>query len=234
MSHVRSIAGAAAGLGALLLFVQPVLAAYKSMPSQGIDLSGRWQLNAALSDDAEALLQKRLDEERKERAAWERRAREAGVLMPPPDVEANGEAPPPPQPDRNRRSARERYLDTLRQMLGISNTLQIAQSGTTVQIVSEVDSRRFEAGSRSQVSMPQGELADSDVGWDGEWFVIERKASRGPRVVEKYRWLKKTDQLESRLAWSGDSPLAGIKVKRIYDRVVGAVAPPNAELGPVK
>jgi hypothetical protein len=97
-----------------------------------------------------------------------------------------------------------------------------------------VDSRRFEAGSRSQVSMPQGELADSDVGWDGEWFVIERRASRGPRVIEKYRWLKKTDQLESRLAWSGDSPLAGIKVKRIYDRVVGAVAPPNAELGPVK
>lgn len=217
----------------MLLLAPPAFAAYKATSSKNVDLSGRWQLNAALSDDAEALLQQRLERERKERAVWEKRARDAGMLMLPPDQAAD-DAPAAPPRDRSRRSARERYLDTLRQMLGISSTLEIKQSGANLQIVSEVDSRSFEAGTRSQVSMPQGELADSDVGWDGEWFVIERKVSRGPRMVEKYRWLKKTDQLESRLAWSGDSPLAGIKVRRIYDRVIGAVVPPNADLGPVK
>lgn len=231
MSQVRWTAGTAAGLSVLLLLGVPACATYEVTSSQGVDLSGRWQLNAALSDDAEALLQQRLERERKERAVWERRARDAGVLMPPPDPSAANDAPPR---DRSRRSARERYLDSLRQMLGISSTLEIKQSGANVQIVSKVDSRRFEAGTRSQVSMPQGELADSAVGWDGDWFVIEREVKRGPRVVEKYRWLKKTDQLESLLAWKGEGPLAGIKVRRIYDRVVGAVVPPNADLGPVR
>lgn len=232
MSQVRWTAGVIAGLGALLLLAAPAFAAYKATSSKGVDLSGRWQLNAALSDDAEALLQRRLERERKEQAAWEKRARESGMLPPPPDLGADASAAPPRDPAR--RSARQRYLDTLRQMLGISDTLEITQSGANLQIVSEVDSRRFEAGTLSQVSMPQGELADSEVGWDGDWFVIERDAKRGPRVVEKYRWLKKTDQLESRLVWRGDSPLAGIKVRRIYDRVVGAVPPPNAALGPVR
>lgn len=219
----------------LLLFAQSAFAAYKPISAKGVDLSGRWQLNVAASDDAEALLQQRLERERKERAVWERRARDAGVSMPlPPDQDAANDAPAAPPRERSRRSARERYLDTLRQMLGISGTLEIKQSGANLQIVSAVDSRRFEAGTRSQVSMPQGELADSEVGWDGEWFVIERRAKGGPRMVEKYRWLKKTDQLESRLAWSGESPLAGIKIRRLYDRVVGTVVPPNAELGPVK
>ncbi len=233
MSQVRWIAGASAGLGALLLLAAPAFAAYKATSSQGVDLSGRWQLNAAASDDAEALLQQRLERERKERAAWDRRARDAGMMMPPPDQDAANDAPPAP-PDRARRSSRERHLDTLRQMLGISSALDIKQSGANLQIVSEVDSRRFEAGTRSQVSLPQGELADSEVGWDGEWFVIKRLTKNGPRVVEKYRWLKKTDQLESRLAWSGEGELAGIKVRRIYDRAVGPVVLPNAELGPVK
>ena len=234
MSQVRWTAGTAAGLSVLLLLAVPACAAYKVTSSKGVDLSGRWQLNAALSDDAEALLQQRLERERKERAVWERRARDAGMLMPPPDQSAANAAPASPPRDRSRRSARERYLDGLRQMLGISSTLEIKQSGANLQIVSEVDSRRFEAGTRSQVSMPEGELADSEVGWDGDWFVIEREVKRGPRVVEKYRWLKKTDQLESLLAWKGEGPLAGIKVRRIYDRVIGAGVPPNADLGPVK
>ena len=119
-------------------------------------------------------------------------------------------------------------------MLGISDTLQITQSGATIDIVSQVDTRRFEAGSRSQVSMPSGELADSAVGWEGPWFVIERRAKRGPRVIEKYRWLKKTDQLESQLAWGGESPLAGITVHRIYDRMLTAPPPPDPDSGPVR
>lgn len=228
-------------LGAgLLLLASTAFAAYDAASSQGVNLSGHWKLNAALSDDAEKMLQQRLDEERKERERWMRRAREANPLgIPPlgepePQSGTEADAGPAPATQRPPQRQRNRRNEELRRMLVISDTLAITQSGAKIDIVSQVDSRNFEAGTRSQVSMPQGELADSDVGWDGQWFVIERKAYKGPRVVEKYRWLKKTDQLESMLAWSGDTPLAGIKVRRIYDRIVGSVAPPDPARGPVK
>lgn len=238
-SSVIRIKASVMGLAAsLLLLGSTAFAAYDAVSPKGVDLTGHWKLNAALSDDAEKMLQQRLDQERKEREKWLRRMREDNVLgLPPlgepgPEPAAEGSsAAPPNQPARQRRNRRDAQL---RAMLGISDTLAITQAGAKIDIVSQVDSRRFEAGSRSQVSMPQGELADSRVGWDGQWFVIDRKASKGPRVVEKYRWLKKTDQLESLLAWSGDSPLAGIKVKRVYDRVIGDVPPPDPANGPYR
>lgn len=216
------------------------MADYAATSSRGVDLTGHWKVNAALSDDAEAALQKRLDEERKRREAFMRRAREEGELFPPPDPDDDPSGPPvaqearpgPPPPGRS--NMRKRRDDELRKMLGISSTLEIVQTGSRIAMDSQVDSRRFEAGVRSQVSMPQGELADSNVGWDGDWFVIDRKARGGPRVVEKYRWLKKTDQLESVMSWSGETVLAGIKVRRIYDRMAGAPPPPDPGQGPIK
>jgi hypothetical protein len=51
-------------------------------------------------------------------------------------------------------------------------------------------------------------------------------------VTEKYRWLKKTDQLESILSWGGDTILSGIKVHRIYDRMSQPPPAPDPEQGP--
>lgn len=224
----------------LLSAIGVATADYAATSSRGVDLSGHWKVNAALSDDAERLLQKRLDEERKRREAFMRRAREEGELFPPPDPDDDPSNPTaasearPNSPPPGRSNMRKRRDDELRKMLGISETLEIAQAGSRIAMDSQLDARRFEAGTRSQVSMPQGELADSNVGWDGEWFVIDRRARRGPRVVEKYRWLKKTDQLESVMSWSGDSVLAGIKVRRIYDRMASAPPPPDPGQGPIK
>lgn len=228
----------ASAAAAALLAATVCLAAFDAAPPKGVDLSGHWRVNTALSDDPEKMLQQRIDEDRKRYEQWMRKARENNPLGIPPLDEppaptAGTEAAPPPAANPPAQRSRNRRDEELRKMLGISDTLDITQSGAKVDIVSAVDSRRFEAGTRSQVSMPQGELADSQVGWDGQWFVIERRARRGPRMVEKYRLLK-NGQLESQLAWSGDSPLAGMKVRRIYDRIVGNLAPPNPALGPVK
>ena len=76
------------------------------------------------------------------------------------------------------------------------------------------------------MSMPEGQLADSNVGWDGEWFVIERRVRRGPRVVEKFRLLK-TGQLEYLMNWGGDTELAGIKTRRVFDRAAMRRRPPR-------
>jgi len=221
----------------LLCFATASCAAYKATAPQGVSLSGNWQVNPARSDDAEAMLQEHLAELRAERERYMRRETPTNSLgIPPPGMPSlppEEEAAPPPSHDQPQKR-RPRRNDNLRRMLNISDTLVIAESGPTIDIESQLDTRRFEAGSHSQISLPTGELADSYVGWDGEWFVIERKARKGPRVTEKYRYLRKTDQLESQISWGGNSLLAGIKVHRIYDRMASPPPKRDPELGPVR
>jgi hypothetical protein len=209
-------------------------AAYDPLPKRGADLSGNWLLNAGLSDDAEAMLQERLEEERQRYMRWRReeeRARPPGV---PPDPDA--EQPPPEASTRapTQRPWQKRRDENYRRMLGITNSLVIRQDGTKLDITSAQESRRIEAGLRSQVSMPEGQLADSNAGWDGEWFVIDRRVRKGPRVVEKFRIVRKTGQLEYLMTLSGDTELSGMKVRRIFERTTGAVAPADPARGPVR
>ncbi|HEY5807593.1 MAG TPA: hypothetical protein VIT67_06480 [Povalibacter sp.] len=230
-------ARACAAVAVLLLAAIPCLAASKADPPPGTELTGYWRLNTALSDDPEQLLQKRLEEARKERERWMRRSGRADPLgIPPPGEPLPGAevAPPPPPQNRPQQRPRNRRLEELRRMLDISDTLTIKQSGARVEIVSEVNANSFDAGTKSQISLPQGELADQRVGWEGPWFVVERRASRGPTMSYRFRPLKKTDQIESILSWGGDSPLEGIKVHRIYDRMLTPPPPPDPDRGPVR
>jgi hypothetical protein len=204
--------------------------AYDAASSRAVDLSGVWKLDAAASDDPQRMLDERLAKERELRQRWRRQEESMRPRGAPPDLESSQEQAAP-----RRRPWQQRRYENLRKMLAISDTLTISQSGTSVDIVSAVETRRVQAGSRTQVSMPEGQLADSSVGWDGEWFVIERTVRKGPRAVEKYRIVKKTGQLEYRMAWSGDTELAGMKVTRYFERVTGSSAAPDpAAVGPVR
>lgn len=207
----------------------PVLA-YDAAPTRPTDLSGTWQLNTKLSDDAERLLDERLEKERQRYERW-RRGQEAVTRGTPEEGTEPMDAPPPPR--RSPRPWQKLRKENFRKMLAISDTLTIRQNGTQVDIISAVDARRVEAGVRSQVSMPEGDLADSDVGWDGQWFIIERRARGGPRVTERYRIIAKTGQLEYRMAWGGDTELSGIKINRIYDRGIAPVGAADPASGPV-
>ena len=195
------------------------------------DLSGRWTLNAALSDDADAELRQRLEKLLKRERRW--REQEEAEAAARPDAAAAR------LPERMFAPQVNRALPQLRAALGLYPKLDIRQSasGTQLEIDSAGSSRRFTSGSNSQVSMPDGQLADSAVGWDGEWFVIDRKVRNGPRVIERYRLLKKTDQLQATVAWSrggNDEVLSGIKLQRIFDRTQGAAPPPDLDSGPVR
>lgn len=213
------------------------LADYDAVSSRGADLSGRWVLNTALSEDPEKLLAERLEKERQKFMQWRRQeeaVRPPG-MPPPPDADEDddthrAEAPRP----RAQRPWQKRRDENFRQMLGITKVLTIRQGGADMEIISAVDARRLVAGSNTQVSMPEGQLADSEVGWDGEWFVIERTVRKGPRVIEKLRILRKTGQLEYTMAWSGQTELSGIKVRRVFDRMTGEAAPPDPASGPVR
>ncbi|HEY0943414.1 MAG TPA: hypothetical protein VGE08_25235 [Steroidobacter sp.] len=224
----RSLCTVALGLWTTLAFAD-----FDAVPKRPIDLTGYWVLNTANSDDPEAMLTERQAKERERFERWRRREEETRPQgMPPPiDVDA-----PPPQADDRRRGPRpwqKRYQENLLRMLAVSSTLEIKQpAATRFEFISAVETRRVEAGSHTQVSMPEGQLADSWVGWDGDWFVIERRVRRGPRGLEKFR-LTKTGQLEYFMQWSGDSELAGMKIRRFFDRRTGPEPVRNPDHGPL-
>jgi hypothetical protein len=208
-------------------------AALEAVPKRTVDLSGSWKLNAALSDDAEHMLEERQREERERYMRWRR---DQERMYPPgaaPPIEVDGSAAPR-EPSPSRRASMKRRQEILYKMLAISDTLEIRQDGATLDIVSAVESRRVVGGSSTQVSLPEGQLADSKVGWDGLVFVIDRRVRGGPRVVEKFRLVPKTGQLEYQMNWSGDSEIAGMKIKRVFDRVTQSPPPADPSAGPVR
>jgi hypothetical protein len=209
---------------------------FDAVPSRVTDITGHWKLNAALSDDVEHMLEERQRREYERFMQWRKQQERMYPpgAAPPIDVDAPPGTQRSRQPSSARRASMQREDENLHKMLAISDTLVIRQDGSTFDILSAVDSRRVVAGSRTQVSLPEGELADSKVGWDGQWFVIQRVVRGGPRVVEKYRLMPKTAQLEYQMAWGGDSEIAGMKIRRVFDRVTEAPPPADPAAGPVR
>lgn len=216
----------------LWLWSSLCLADYAAAPKRPVDLTGYWVLNPAVSDDPEAMLTKRQAEEDERFERMRRREEQARPPdMPPPiDIDA------PPGGNKGRRERRpwqKQQDENLRRMLGVSGTLEIRQlEPTRFEFISAVESRRVEAGSHTQVSMPEGQLADSEVGWDGEWFVIERRVRGGPKALEKFRLAPKTGQLEYFMAWGGDTELAGMKIRRVFERRTQPAPAPDPGRGP--
>ena len=222
-----------------LCFACSLASAYSESPKRPVELEGRWVLNSALSEDAEQMLMERL---RKQREADRKRLeRWLGKRDPstgraiPPVGEEGVEVPAATRAARERMMRRRaREEDLFKRMLNITKTLHIEQEGRRIEITSAVESRRFDAGTESQISMPEGQVADLETGWDGEWFVVHRRARGGPRAIEKFRVLKKTGQLEYQMAWSGETELAGMRIRRIFDRSQSAPPVRNPDVGPVR
>jgi hypothetical protein len=197
--------------------------AYDAQPRDTTTLHGSWLLNARASDDVDRLVTLLIEQENRERRKWRKRMEAEDPFL-----------GPDPMSNLSDPVHRRREENELRRMLGLTQTLKLTQDGANLQIISDAETRRFQAGSRSQVSMRNGDLADSRVGWDGEWFVIDRKVQGGAREVEKLRLLKKTDQLEYITAWSGDTELSGVKLRRIFDRATLDAKPAAPAAGPVR
>jgi hypothetical protein len=206
------------------------VAASSSAP-EGVTLEGRWKANTTLSDDGEALLAKRMAEMRKDQRRYEERRRKQMENDP---FAWEPEFTPPADTPQFRARMEERDR-SIRQTLGMTNFLAITQGegGTKLTVVSDFETRRLEAGSRSQVSLPQGQLADLRPGWERDVFVIERRSRDGPSITERYRLLK-TDQLEVLTQIKGRSMLSGMKLRRVFDRAAGEPPPRDPAAGPVR
>ena len=205
---------------------------FDAVPSRAIDITGHWKLNAALSDDVVHMLEERQRKEYERYMQWRRQqesrlpARCAAADRRRCAQHAARAELSAPRVDE---AAKRRICTRCSRSPTRSPS---ARTGSTFDFVSAVESRRVVAGSRTQVSLPEGHLADSKVGWDGQWFVIERIVRGGPRVVEKFRLVPKTGQLEYQMEWSGDSEIAGMKVRRVFDRVTVSAAAGRSGGGP--
>jgi hypothetical protein len=218
---------------AFILFATclPALALKNTAPAES-SIDGYWAVNAAASEDGEALIAKRMEEVRKEQRRFEERRRRQMENDP---FAWEPEFTPPEDTPQFRAKMEERDR-SMRQMLGMTKFFDIKQSanGARIELASEFETRRYDAGARTQVSLPQGQLADSKSGWDGEWFVVDRESRDGPRIIERFRRLKKTDQLEALVTIKGDSMLSGLKLRRVFDRKAGSQAPSSPKVGPVR
>jgi len=191
-------------------------ASYDASAPEGVDLSGHWVLDPQASDDVGKVIAKVLDEERPPRSAADR-----------------DDKPPAPATEEERK-ARERRIEAirtrhareiqeLREQLLASDRLEIEQQGADIRLTTEFTTRSIRAGSKLQTSIPGGGLADASAGWDGRTFAVTRSVPGGPRLVEQYRLINNGAQLEATLAISGRGPLAGVRLRRVYDR---SAAPP--------
>lgn len=126
-----------------------------------------------------------------------------------------------PRPLRRRPPSwlfRPERLEALRLLLGESPTLSIVQTTTYVDLRTSHSARSLELGASSQVSLPTGELADQRVRWRRDRLLVERRVPRGPKLVESYRLLPKTDQLEVEIRRSASGGFPKIEWRRIFDR----------------
>lgn len=220
--------------GLLLLIASVSAHALRDVAPEGVTVAGSWVVNAAESDDGEALLARRMEEMRQEQrrdAERHRRRMQNDPFAWEPEF-----APPARTPQFI--AAMEERERNRRRLLGLTKQLRIEHDtlGKKITIVTDFETRRYDAGERSQVSLPQGQLADSRSGWDGEWFVIERDARDGPRITEKFRVLKKTDQLEMQVSIRGDSILSGLKLRRVFGRATAEARLKSSDevMGPVR
>jgi hypothetical protein len=210
---LAALAGAAAGVSAA-------------------DLTGEWVLNGALSQPSPLPPPRPNAQQDAVRQVLQAIPPEDSVL-PDPIVEIDP-ATGRPMPVRRRPPSwlfRPERVEAFRELIGETRELTIVQTATYVDLRHGQGSRSLEVGAESQVSLPTGELADQRVQWRGDRLVVERRVPRGARLVETYRLLPETGQLELTLRRSGGgSPK--LEWRRVFDRDDGSAAPAAEAPGP--
>jgi hypothetical protein len=181
-----------------------------------VDLTGDWILNAAASQSLVSPSGPRDDAP----SAGRPMPPEDSVLPDPPGRTDDADARRAPRPRAPSWLLQPERLEALRALLGETRSLSVVQTPTFVDLRGELTSRSLEIGAESQVSLPTGELADQKVRWQGDRLVIERRVPRGVKVVETYRRLAASDQLEVTVRRSGgpDDGLGKIELRRLFDR----------------
>jgi hypothetical protein len=196
----------AALIGATLLTSSVACAGLNSTAPADVDLGGTWTLNRDASDDQRAALgERKLHIERREAPS------ESG------SISGGG----PPGAGRMSDADLESMHEQMMQRLASAERIDIEQRTDAMTL--KTDARTVSCGTTetTQVSTPDGGVADRQCGWDGNAFVIELKSPDGVTQRDSYtltgdgKQLIVTTKLES---GGGDAPAMSMVTRRVYDR----------------
>jgi hypothetical protein len=200
----------------------------------GVDISGTWRLNRALSDDPEKMYEKW----RLQRLA---RSQDAPAPAPPPqrgqrrpgdgqnpDTPATNADGSPTDPNNPLSPEAQALLNNSSGHhlnpydMGVFGTIPrgdlvtIKQRADEIYIFDGSTDRSFTPGAKSVVSVPEG-VADPHSGWKSRQYVIDVRAQAGPETIEHYYLSADGKQLLADIESSGGN-LPRLKIKRVYDR----------------
>jgi hypothetical protein len=196
------------------------------LPPPNYSIAGVWELNPALSTDADktlASLQPKPRGDRKTGKGPPSSAPAPEVIndpttdLPPIDISngGRGQGFSGYDADRERNLYRPPIDFQTNALLG-GQWLKIGQTDTEVRIGNAASSRSFTPGEKSVVSVTSG-VADQVAGWSGRDFVVFVAPQIGPRVKETYSLSADGRQLVVKIEVSSEGRNLAMKVIRTYD-----------------
>jgi hypothetical protein len=203
------------------------------LPPPNYSLAGVWELNPALSSDADKVLAA-VQPKPKSRNDKGRRGPAAGSGpsdTPAPEVINDPTTDLPPidtsnigqnsrmfgNGELNERNTYRPPLDFQTNALLGGQWLKIQQSDTELRIVNAARSRSYTPGEKSVVSVPSG-VADQESGWSGRTYVVFLNPQIGPSVKEQYALSADGRQLIVKIEVASEGRNKAMKVTRTYDR----------------
>jgi hypothetical protein len=197
------------------------------LPPPNYSIAGVWEINAALSTDADKILASLQPKPRGERGGGKGSApaqpapeviNDPTTDLPPIDISNGGRG----HIYGNGSNEDERYLyhppiDFQTNALLGGQWLKIAQTDSEVSISNAATSRSFTPGEKSVVSVTSG-VADQVAGWSGRDFRVHMNPQIGPRVDETYTLSADGRQLVVKIDVSSEGRNKAMKVVRTYDR----------------
>jgi hypothetical protein len=202
------------------------------LPSPNYSLAGVWELNPALSSDADKILAA-VQPKLKYGAGRGRRA-PAGSEPgdgPAPEVINDPTTDLPPidttnigqnsrmfgNGDLNERNTYRPPIDFQTNALVGGQWLKIQQSEGELRIVNAARSRSYTPGEKSVVSVPSG-VADQESGWSGRTYIVFLRPQIGPSVKEQYTLSTDGRQLIVKIQVASEGRNKEMKITRTYDR----------------
>ena len=183
----------------------------------GVNLSGEWQLNPALSEDPVAMLRAQRREER--HGGWNgRRPPGGGGLersrMPrDDDSDVPRDSDPPERGGRFRDSARN---GPFRDFLERPTALSIKQASGELDLVADGVHTEYEYGEKVSASVASG-VADRVAGWNGGSFEVNWHLPEGLRASRSYSLQQQGKQLVVVTDASGGGE-RHLKFRTVYER----------------
>jgi hypothetical protein len=220
---VRTLCGCLllAGLGACSM-----APSVHELPPPNYSISGVWEINAALSTDADKILASLQPKPRGERGGGKGPApgqpapeviNDPTTDLPPIDISNGGRGRMYGNGNEDERNLYHPPIDFQTNALLGGQWLKIDQTDSEVRISNAAASRSFTPGEKSVVSVTSG-VADQVAGWSGRKFVVHVSPQIGPKVEETYSLSPDGRQLVVKIDVSSEGRNKAMKVVRTYDR----------------